>query len=73
MLDGIVRGMLGQQQRQLDDWLAAQAADLGLSVEELAERYTLEAAPIEMVYDEAGGFLRAEQVHRLKPRAEKSS
>lgn len=68
MLGDTVRNMLGQQQQQLDQWLAAQAAARGLSVEELAERYTLEAGPIELVYDEAGGFLRAEQDYRLRLR-----
>ena len=37
MLNGIVRDMLGQQQRQVDDWLVAQAAAPGLSVEELGD------------------------------------
>lgn len=68
MLDGIVRGMLAQQQRRLDDWLAAQAALRGLSVEELAERYTLEAGPLELAHDEAASTFRAAQTYRLRLR-----
>lgn len=68
MLGDIVRVMLGQQQRQLDDWLADQAALRGLSVEELAERYTLEAEPLELVHDEAASTFRARQDYRLRLR-----
>ena len=72
MIDDIVRVMLGQQQRQLDDWLAAQAAGLDLSVEELAEQYFLEAGPVELCHDEDRGTYYAEQNYRLRPRSESS-
>lgn len=68
MLGDIVRVMLGPQQRQLDAWLTDQAAARGLSVEELAERYTLEAEPLELVHDEATGTFRARQNYRLRLR-----
>lgn len=70
MLEALISAMplLGQQQHLLDQWLADQAALRGLSVEELAERYTLETMPMELTHDEATSTFRATQTYRLRLR-----
>jgi hypothetical protein len=68
MIESVTQKTLNEIRQHQDEWVTAQAAARGLTVEQLGELYYLEYQPIELMPEEQDWRFRATQEIRLRRR-----